>query len=259
MNAELQHEAWAAISRGWHLVRLRGKRPLETGWPSLPPLTEPEAIAWAARDNLGVNCGASGLLVVDVDLAKGATWNREIDTACARTGGGGLHLFYRMPDPPLGNSQGRLGVAIDTRGVGGQVVLAGSSHESGNVYRWELTPEQVGIAELPDELLEKLRVSRIEEPREPLDASHADKLLNATLRRLVNAREGSRGWETNRAAYVAGGLIAAGIVPEAEAIALLLAATRANGLFDKDGAQRVTGIIESGLRAGLASPFKVAS
>lgn len=255
----LEAEVLAALGRGWHLLRLRGKRPLETGWPNLPPLTENEALAWAARDNLGVNCGASGLLVVDVDLSKGATWSREIDTACARTGGGGLHLLYRMPDPPLGNSQGRLGPAIDTRGGGGQVVLAGSLHDSGNVYRWEFSPEEIGIAELPDDLLAKLRVSRIEEPPEPLDVTTADKLLNATLRRLVNAREGSRGWETNRAAYVAGGLIAAGIVPEAEAIALLLAATRANGLFDKDGGQRVTTIIESGLRAGLASPFKVAS
>lgn len=252
-------EVMAALALGWHLLRLRGKRPLETGWPNLPPLTETEALAWAARNNLGVNCGASGLFVVDPDLSKGATWDREIDTACVRTGGGGLHLFYKMPDPPLGNSQGRLGPAIDTRGVGGQVVLAGSTHPSGNVYRWEFRPEQIGIAELPGDLLAKLRVSRIEEPREPLDVTNADQLLNATLRRLVNAREGSRGSETNRAAYIAGGLIAAGIVPEAEAIALLVAATKENRLFAKDGETEVLAIIGYGLRAGKMLPFRVAS
>jgi hypothetical protein len=254
-----QREAVEAIRRGWHLLRLRGKRPLESGWPTRAALTEREAVEWAAHDNLGVNCGASGLVVVDVDLAKGARWDRDVDTACCRTGSGGLHLFYRAPATPLGCTQGRLGVAIDTRGVGGQVVLAGSSHPSSGKYRWEFTPEQIGVRAVPDDIVSLLRVTRIESPRDALDPRSADRFFNATLRRLMNAREGSRGWELNRAAFIAGGLVAAGVVPEAEAIALLLAAAGSNRLSQKDGYARVCQIIECGLRAGKAAPIRIAS
>ena len=173
--------ALACAARGWHVfpVRPRAKKPPafpghkaedctgtdprcrggHTGWEPRAT-TDPGRIgrAWAvAPYNIGVACGPSGLIVVDLDTPKpgevpppewaepGITDGADVlaalcerhgqpfpwETFMVRTGRGGLHLYFTAPPGVrLGNTAGEsgrgLGWLIDTRGHGGYVVAPGS-------------------------------------------------------------------------------------------------------------------------------------
>jgi hypothetical protein len=58
-------------------------------------------------------------------------------TAISRTGGGGLHLFFRLaPGQIVKSANGRLRLGADVKGEGGYVIMPPSPHASGNLYRW---------------------------------------------------------------------------------------------------------------------------
>jgi len=95
--------------------------------------------------NVGVPTGErSGMLVLDVDPRDGgpeslAELERTVgplpETAKARTGGGGMHIFFRYPaGEEVRNSTGRLGPGLDVRGEGGYVVVPPS--RTRGVYEW---------------------------------------------------------------------------------------------------------------------------
>jgi hypothetical protein len=125
--------------------------------------SHPERIAawWDAYPlaNIGCHVGASDLVVVDEDGPEAAdtlarfgpfppTW-----TVLTRRG---RHTYWRTPLGPLGNTTGAhgLGPGVDTRGVGGYVVLPPSIHPSGFAYAWApgLSPWDLEPAPLPDAL-----------------------------------------------------------------------------------------------------------
>ena len=160
---------WCA-ARGWHVFPLApgSKRPAVDSWESVAT-TDPDRIraGWARADyNIGIACGPSGLLVVDLDLPKDpsesppAPWDAEpgirdgadvlatlaeragqpfpFGTYQVQTASGGTHLYFTQPPgAQLRNTTGRLGWRIDTRGHGGYVVAAGSivdSHRYTTLY-----------------------------------------------------------------------------------------------------------------------------
>jgi Bifunctional DNA primase/polymerase, N-terminal len=96
--------------------------------------------------NVAVPTGPpSGWLVVDLDSPQalvrwrwledthgGAAWR----TLEQQTGRGRHLIFVYPPEVELGNTAGRLGAGIDTRGAGGYVIVAPSVHPSGRRYRW---------------------------------------------------------------------------------------------------------------------------
>ena len=95
--------------------------------------------------NIGVPTGKkSGLLVLDIDSRGGGPESLAIlegqngplpDTARARTGGGGVHVFFRYPaQKEVRNSAGWLGPGLDVRGEGGYVVVP--SNRTQNDYKW---------------------------------------------------------------------------------------------------------------------------
>jgi len=119
--------------------------------------------AWAARwpgANWGVATGrTSGFFVLDVDGPEGVA---SLDahgprprTATQETGRGGLHLLFRLPDFPVGNSVKRLADGLDVRGDGGQIVLAPSV--TTGPYRWLAPPWELAPQVAPGWLLERLR------------------------------------------------------------------------------------------------------
>ena len=125
-----------------------GKRPLTPSgfWDAT---TDPRRVrAWWGRRpsaNVGVPTGRrSGLVVLDVDRGGGgpeslAALEREHgpapETARARTGGGGAHLFFRYPPGrEVRNSAGVLGPGLDVRGEGGYVVVPPS--RTRGAYGW---------------------------------------------------------------------------------------------------------------------------
>lgn len=97
---------------------------------------------WPAA-NIGINCGKSGILVIDLDLYKdtysGHNMDLDEETVTAITGGGGTHLFYRLnPGDTFGNGNKDLPGGIDIRAHGGYVIAAPSLHISGRRYQWEM-------------------------------------------------------------------------------------------------------------------------
>jgi hypothetical protein len=95
--------------------------------------------------NVGVPTGErSGLLVLDIDPKDGGSASlAELErssgplpeTAKARTGGGGMHVFFAYPvGEEVRSSAGRLGPGLDVRGEGGYVVVPPSRTQS--AYEW---------------------------------------------------------------------------------------------------------------------------
>jgi hypothetical protein len=95
--------------------------------------------------NVAVPTGKkSGVVVLDVDVAdRGPESLARLErsggpvprTARTRTGGGGIHLFFRYPSrTEIRNSAGLLGPGLDVRGEGGYVVVPPSRTQG--AYEW---------------------------------------------------------------------------------------------------------------------------
>ena len=112
--------------------------------------------AWP-NANIGIDCGKSGLVVLDADLYKeafaGDLSALDTETVTSITGGGGEHLWYLQPaGGHYGNQTGRLPAGIDIRGDGGYIAAPPSLHKSGNRYTFEhgYALHEIAIAPLPD-------------------------------------------------------------------------------------------------------------
>jgi putative DNA primase/helicase len=126
------HPGKHPITRGGHLDATTDAQHIATWWEKHP------------RANIGLNCEAAGIVVVDLDPRNGseATW-RALEaahgslrsTVWSRTGGGGEHHFFRAPEGDWAPIEAafRRGVDIKFRGY---VVLPPSRHESGTDYQW---------------------------------------------------------------------------------------------------------------------------
>ena len=124
---------------------------------------EQQIRTWWAKTpdaNIGIATGAAsdGLIVVDVDIdqAKGKNgmvalkaWQVEHEslppTLSVTTGRGGVHLYFRSPEPRKNTTNGEK--SIDIRADGGYVVAPPSIHENGNEYRWNIPFDAELIAE----------------------------------------------------------------------------------------------------------------
>lgn len=122
--------------------------------------------------NIGIDCGKSGILVLDHDTYKdtyaGDKLELDEETVTVLTGGGGAHLWYRMPEGKKYRcSKGSLPAGIDVKGDGGYVVVPPSLHASGRRYTFELTYGlgEVEVKLLPQDLQDILDASR---PNGPL-------------------------------------------------------------------------------------------
>lgn len=153
--------AYAKI--GWPVMPLqpRGKIPMtENGQKDAT--TDPATIERWWRQwpnaNIGIHLEPIGLCALDVDPRNGGTtedlpdWP---DTLEAKTGGGGQHIFFRVPAGVTVPGKLRPGLDLKRRGY---VVAEPSIHPSGNIYHfldWEPGGEPPQIADAPDWLLQK--------------------------------------------------------------------------------------------------------
>jgi hypothetical protein len=299
-------------ARGWHVFPLRpgGKRPAfpnhdagrcdgtdprcrngHTGWEPRATLDEHRIRrAWTGTAwNIGIACGPSRLVVVDLDTPKPgderpAEWDLPgVETGadvlavlCDRAGepypaatftvatpSGGTHLYFTAPDdgPELRNTQGSkggLGWLVDTRAAGGLVVAPGST-VAGRPYT--VTCDEPP-APLPGWLAGRLRPGPLP-PQRPVNVALPDGHGNGYLRRAVEG-ELARVLESpprghNNALYLAavalGQLAAGGALDEADVAEWLTEAARQVG--QKPGETIRT--IASGMRAGARRPRSVAA
>lgn len=101
----------------------------------------------------------SNLLVLDVDndeaQALVESWDLP-ETVSAKTSRG-THLYFRYPNREIKTNAAILGcTGLDVRAEGGIIIGPGSLHHSGAMYRWENSPGQFEIAELPSRVVSML-------------------------------------------------------------------------------------------------------
>jgi hypothetical protein len=116
---------------------------------------------WAGNPrNIGINCGKSGLIVIDED--KLGELKRYADahgvkiprTLVVRTAKGRHYYFLARAGVQIGNKKGAFkGYSIDVRSHNGYVVAPGSTHETGVTYTIEVAEPP---APIPDWIVEAL-------------------------------------------------------------------------------------------------------
>lgn len=271
--------ALAYVRRGWAVVPLDGKRPIPLGWQSGRVRTEADVDEWwgqSPQRNVGLVTGQAGggFWVLDIDARSGgfeslaaleAEHGALPRTLQARTGGGGVHFFWRLPDVDVPCATG-VRPGIDVKGNGGQVVVWPSVHpDTGRRYEWS---GRVGdLVEAPPWLLDlvlarerqKAAQRRAYEavPVQAVDDSRlarwAARALDGACADVAHAGEGTRHDVLLRKARMAGGYVAAGALTEGEAAARLSDAGLAAGL----GQREVATVVRDGMAHGMREPMPV--
>lgn len=142
-----------------------GKHPRHGNWETRATCDAGQIRKWWRawpNANIGIACGPTGLVAIDIDsykeaAAAGAALDAaDSETVTNLTGGGGQHLIYLHPEdgPQIGNADGNLPDWVNVRGWGGQFVAPPSVHSSGNRYEWETgySPLDHAVAPLPEGL-----------------------------------------------------------------------------------------------------------
>ncbi|WP_410585429.1 bifunctional DNA primase/polymerase [Amycolatopsis sp. lyj-108] len=250
----LHASALDAIRRGWRVFPQapRSKRPAIRRWEQRATL-DPETVnRWWGRfpdSNVGIACGPSGLLVLDLDAAHGpvpAPWAnlgvahgsdviallaaraRErvpSNTLVIATPRGGEHWYFRRPPgttlrSTIGDRGRGLGWRTDTRGPGAAVTAPGSVGSTGVPY---VIVRDRPIAELPDWLVAALTPPP--PPARPLSApvlpttsrrvvAYVNAAVAAESRNVATAKEGQRHITLYAAAAALGELLANGWITE---------------------------------------------
>ncbi|MES9606172.1 bifunctional DNA primase/polymerase [Actinomadura sp. NPDC000929] len=288
--------ALAAAARGWHVFPLTiGDKvpPKGLRWKRVAT-TDPDAIQgmWARRPyNIGIACGPSRLLVIDLDMPKPgecpppqwavpgvndgadvfamlceqAGQPMPLETFHVRTRRGGSHLYFSAPDgirlTNTSDDRGNgLGWKVDTRGDGGYVVGPGSYVD---------LPDGIGTydpihtpapAPLPSWLAERLRPAPLP-PQRPVTVrlatgnrgAYLNRALTASLNAIADAPQGRRNATLYGAAVALGQLVAGGALDLDDTEQLLTAAAVRAGLAPMPSRRT----IRSGFRAGTQRPRSV--
>lgn len=231
--------------------------------------------------NIGIACGASGLVVLDLDRKDGrdgvrTLWQVECDldrvprTLSATTPSGGLHLYYRAPrDVEIRNGQSTVcergdAPGLDVRGVGGYVVAPPSFMAAGR-YAWR---DDLPIADVPQPWVDALARERApDEPPAPVwtprSYSEADRValyvhraIEGELRKVADAPHGTRSDRLLASARALGGLVHTGATDALEVRDALLGACASWPRFERDP-HKDRDTIERGIAYGLAAPREV--
>jgi hypothetical protein len=187
-NLPLRNAALGYADRGWHVLPCRGKLPHgrlvpkgrngEPGGLSLATDDLATVLDWWTRDpraNIGIVAKPSGLLILDVDPRHGGDdslhdLERELgrlpETVRAETGGGGEHLILKHPG---GDFRAKVAEGVDIRDQA-YIIAPPSLHpETRRRYEWDLAPEDIEPADIPEAWLERMR---------PVMATRRDRALN---------------------------------------------------------------------------------
>jgi hypothetical protein len=289
-DPNLCNAALTAAARGWHVFPLApgSKRPAVGVWEARATTDSDRVHAcWTTGAfGIGVACGPSGLLVVDLDVAKPGTtppepWQRPgvadgrdvlaalcedasqpwPDTHTVATASGGLHLYFRQPaGAQMRNTHGRLGWLIDTRGHGGYVVAPGTVL-AGRAYTVVDDTEPADLPRwLADQLTTTPPIQLTKPPSVQLRGEHTAYVraaLDNQVRHVHAAVTGRRNFTVYMAAQNLGQLVASGMVDQATVRTALLAAAETHVGIDGFTHRETANAITSGLRAGARRPRQV--
>jgi hypothetical protein len=165
MATALLSTALGYAKRGWKIFpcQPRGKKPLTSNGFKAATSDTLQVSAWwrAGNFNIGLDCGGSGVMAIDVDGDAGEATLAALErkhgplppSVEAITGGGGRHVYFRAPKVAVKNSVGKLGNGLDIRSAGGYTILPPSTHATGAAYVWSVDSAHA-FAECPDWLLD---------------------------------------------------------------------------------------------------------
>lgn len=164
---------WSFDEHGCHCpmdkCNQAGKHPAITSWTQVPHWSEEQLENMLEHTiTTGFGVVVEKHLIVDIDPRNGgddsfrrfcSDWQLPLEKMCGftvYTGGGGSHLYFRLPD---GDNSSYMQSLPNYKGIdfktSGYVVGAGSKHASGKVY---YTDDFLGeITEAPAAVLEKIR------------------------------------------------------------------------------------------------------
>jgi hypothetical protein len=286
----LLRSALAAAMLGWHVFpcAVDGKRPaLRGNWQDLATTSPDQIRDWWARSpyNIGIACGPSGLIVIDLDLphdvaeddeeaADGALFplsGADILSRLARQQGerypggtyivdtpsGGCHLYFSAAgDARARNSAGAVGRHIDVRADGGYVVGAGS-RIGGRPYAARGRRAPLPLPSWLSRLVAESPAPALAVPAQWAPAgdpaqgrAYAMAALRTETSRVAAAVPGTRNDTLNRAAFSLGQLVAAGLLLPIPVITSLIGAAMHAGLPEEEAIRTV----RSGMAGGARKP-----
>jgi hypothetical protein len=292
-----QRLLWAATAlaeRGWHVFPCQpgSKRPaLRQDWEHRATTdTARVARCWETGPwNIGVACGPSGLIVIDLDTPKPGQpkppeWAHDTgvgdgtdvlaalceqarqpwpsETFTVTTPSGGTHLYFTAPPGMhLRNTAGRLGWLIDTRAAGGYVLGPGSIVNGKPYTAINPGPPAPLPAWLADQLAAEAAPLEVtgavlgDSMRDTQATGYALAALRGEVDRVLAAAPGTRNNTLNEAAFALGQLAAAGILPPKLAYDALMTAAASIGLPPREASRT----IGSGLGSGARQPRRSAA
>lgn len=264
-SEQLSSGEWALeyASRGLYVFPIvPGDKKPACKWRDESTTDQERIRAWWGKNpkaNIGLDCGKSGILAIDLDTKNGqdgpGNWDAlgySSDTAMSKTPSGGFHVIYSYSGKDIGNSASKLAQGIDVRGEGGYIVLPPSS-VNGASYEWV---DDCAPVRAPDGLIASLRRPIVgpTAPRSVQGNGYGEKALALEVQAVAGAPQGNRNHQLNASAFSLGQLVGGGVLGEDEVISVLLDACAANGLLAEDGERQCRKSIESGLSAGREDP-----
>ena len=288
--------ARAAAARGWPVFPLHpySKYPAVTDWEHRASTDPDQVAAWwpgESRDNIGIACGPAGLVVVDLDPARGqappppwdtagVTHGRQVLAILAERAGaalptatftvatpsGGQHLYFLAPaGVTVRNTAGALGWRVDIRAAGGFVVAAGSCRwVNGRTRRYTVTDPAPPVP-LPDWLTTSLTARGAPRPANDGRACLGEGLveqagayvaaaIDAEARAVTRAAPGTRNSTLFRAAAALGELVGAGLVTADTVTDMLRRAAAVHCGVDDFTPTEADRTISNGLTRGRRNP-----
>lgn len=219
--------------RGFHIFPLipGTKRPMIRDWENRATTDRAALDAWPADAGVGIACGPSKLVVLDLDAHGGeppakwaqpgirdgmdvlaAVWAEHdletsfLHTYTVQTPSGGLHCYFRAPERDVRNSAGRIGWQVDVRAQGGYVVGPGTVIDTDHGPKpYELVYTPADLPVLPEWLtallVDHTPVVRPLVRRGRPNPSGAGKRIDGILQSVAEAPEGERNNRLNWAGY----------------------------------------------------------
>jgi hypothetical protein len=267
-------------------VNARSRRPVHRGWQRDSSSDAATIARWwqqYPRAVPSLDLARRGLVVLDGDrhapgvdgvgALRGLLAGSDVAAVpMVRTPRDGVHVYFRQPNPPIGNGRGDLPRGVDVRGAGGFVVAPGAELTGGRGYRpIEGQPELAGafrcgaIPVLPPALVALLAArTRAHASGSPSPASatppsareraYAKATLRNMAAELATEAPGGRNQALNRACFVLGTMVARDWLTRDEVENALTAAMHQNGYAADKGAKAIAATLASGLNAGMARP-----
>jgi hypothetical protein len=211
--------AYAYASRGWRVLPIKPqeKRPPMGRWQDAATTDFATIEMWWTQlyrgHGIGVATGReSGIFVLDVDVAgdKGGddtlatlenVYGALPDTPTVTTPSGGTHYYFALPDGvEIRNDAGkRLGLGLDIRGEGGQVVAPPTSRAA-DAYEWVGDTFNLEPAMPPRWMLQRVASDPMPDMRPPIAAQPNASIDDDSPASRFNARTtwaellGADGW-----------------------------------------------------------------